>query len=366
MRGLPKTVGQVTCLLVCAPGPAIAQDTFGPPLPDSAVLAAARTGMPAPYDPRRLEDMLAQAERLDPLSSLVVARHGEVLVERYYRGMTAQRTVNVKSVSKTMLSPLVGIAIRDGLLEGPEQKLSDLLPEYFDRLGRMGLEEEKGQLTLHHLLSMTTGIQTTSFRNYGAWVSSSDWVWDALRRPTVCDPGCFEYSTGNTHMLAVILARQAGRDLRSYARDVLFAELGIPLAGWDRDPQGYYLGGNNMSFRPVDLLAFGQLFLDGGRHGGRQLVPREWIEASWQPNATSPWNGHRYGYLWWTERWGDRTVHFAWGYGGQYVVVVPTLDLVIVATSSLQRRQRGHTQRMRRFMDQYVVPAFDTDRHSGF
>lgn len=365
MRDYRHVLGLAACTLLCGFRVASAQNTIGPPVPDSTVLAAARAGVAPPYDSRRLERMLAQAEGLDPLSSLVVARNGEILVERYYRGMTAQRTVNVKSVSKTMLSPLVGIAIRDGLLEGPDQRLSELLPEYYDRLGQADGVGAKDQLTVHHLLSMTTGVQSTSFRNYGAWVSSSDWVWDALRRPMVCAPGCFEYSTGNTHMLAVILSRQAGRDLRSYAREVLFAELGISLAGWDRDPQGYYLGGNNMSFRPVDLLAFGQLFLDGGRHDGRQLVPRAWIEASWKPVATSPWNGHRYGYLWWTERWGDRTAHFAWGYGGQYVVVVPALDLVIVATSSLQRRQRGHTRRMRRFMDQYVVPAFDTNRSSG-
>jgi CubicO group peptidase (beta-lactamase class C family) len=347
-------------LLIVAPRPIPGQVFVGPPLPDSITLSAARAGVSPPYDARRLEALLEQAERLGALSSLLVARRGEIVVEEYYGGMTAEQAVNVKSVSKTILSPLIGIATRDGLLEGPDQPLSELLPDYYERLEQNGLDAGKRDLTLHHLLSMTTGIQTTSFRNYGAWVASADWVWDALRRPVVCEPRCWEYSTGNTHMLSVILTRRSGKDLRTYARDVLFAELGIPLAGWDRDPQGNYLGGNNMSFRPRDLLVFGQLFLDGGRYEGRQLVPREWIELSWRPNATSPWNGHRYGYLWWSDRWGGRTAHFAWGYGGQYVVVVPSLDLVIVATSSLQRRQRGHTQRMRRFMDRYVVPAFDT------
>ena len=206
---------------------------------------------------------------------------------------------------------------------------------------------------------MTTGIQGTSFGNYGAWVSSRNWVWDALRRPVECDPGrCWEYSTGNTHLLSVILSRQSGKSLRAYARDVFFGPLGIPLYEWDRDPQGYYLGGNNMAMRPRDLLKFGQLFLDRGRYEGEQLVPEEWIDLAWRPRNRSPWNGHRYGYLWWIEEWGGEVAHFAWGYGGQYVVVVPSLDLVAVVTSSLARRQRGHTRNVRRFFDDYLVPTF--------
>jgi CubicO group peptidase (beta-lactamase class C family) len=335
-------------------------DRPNPPRTGAAVVDP--PGASGPYDPELLERMLERVEQLTPLSSLVIARAGETVVEEYYRGMRADRSVNVKSVSKTLLSPLIGIAIRDGLLEGPDQRLEDLLPETYDRLETAGaLDARKREVTLHHLLSMTTGIQGTSFGNYGAWVSSRNWVWDALRRPMECDPGrCWEYSTGNTHLLSVILSRQSGKSLRSYAQDVFFGPLGIPLYEWDRDPQGYYLGGNNMAMRPRDLLKFGQLFLDGGRYEGQQLVPEEWIDLAWRPRNRSPWNGHRYGYLWWTEDWGGEVAHFAWGYGGQYVVVVPRLDLVAVATSSLARRQRGHTRNVRRFFDDYVVPAFAT------
>lgn len=317
-----------------------------------------------PFDEDLLGRALERAADLPPLSSLLVARGGELLVERYYRGMRGDRPVNVKSVSKTLLSPLVGIALEHGDLAGLEQPLSELLPDYYERLeGRDLLSERKRDITLHHLLSMTAGIETTSFGNYGAWVSSSDWVWDALRRPTVCPPGrCFQYSTGNTHLLSAILQRVTGRDLRSFARDAFFGPLGIPVSAWDRDPQGRYLGGNNMALRPRDLLAFGQLFLDGGRHEGRQLVPGWWIEASWRPNATSPWNGHRYGYLWWMDDWGGERAYFAWGYGGQYVVIVPRLELVAVVTSDLGRRQRGHIRRLRDFFDEYLIPAFATPR----
>lgn len=321
-------------------------------------------GPPRPplFDPARLDRMLAEAEGLPGLTSLLVLRRDSLVVERYWRGMGPERAVNVKSVSKTLLSPMVGIALRDGLLEGLDQPLAELLPESFARLrARDDWDPRKDRITLRHLLTMRTGLESTSFGNYGAWVSSSDWAWDQLRRPLVCDPGdCHAYSTGTTHLLSVILTRVSGRSLRRYMLDELLGPMGIPLGEWDRDPQGRYLGGNNMPLRPPDLLELGRLFLDRGRRDDRQLVPAAWIEESWVPRGRSPWNEQGFGYLWWTARWGGETAHFAWGYGGQYLVVVPRLDLAFVATTSLDGPARGSSRRLRRFFDAYLIPAFRT------
>lgn len=313
-----------------------------------------------PLEPARLDSMLARAARMRPLSSLLVWHRGELAVEQYYQGMRKTRAVNLKSVSKTILSPLVGIALRDSLFTGVDQPIRELLPEYFARLDASSADDpRKDEIRLRHLLDMSAGLETTSFRNYGPWVSSADWGWDQLRRPLECRPGrCFEYSTGSTHLVGIALAKAAGTDLRRYARRVLFDPMGIELPVWDRDPQGNYLGGNNMALRPLDLLSIGRLYLDGGRWEGRQLVPEDWIRGSWQARFRSPWNGHGFGHLWWSDRWGGETAHFAWGYGGQYLVIVPRLELVIVATSALERRERGHTRDMRRFFDRYAIPAF--------
>jgi CubicO group peptidase (beta-lactamase class C family) len=325
-------------------------------------LTESRVGPPPPplFHADRMERMLSQAEGMTALTSLIVARRDSVLVENYYRGLRPSQTINVKSVSKTLLSPMVGIALRDGLLDGVDQPLTELLPDYYEILAQRGsLDPRKTEIELRHILSMRTGIETASFGNYGAWVASPDWAYDQLRRPMVCDPGeCHEYSTGNTHLLSVILTRRSGKSLRRYMLDELFRPMGIGLGEWDRDPQGRYLGGNNMSLRPRDMLKFGQLYANGGRFEDQQLVPEDWITASWQPTGSSPWNGHGYGYLWWMRRWGGERAYFAWGYGGQFIVVVPRLDLVIVATSSLRARERGHTRRMWRFFDRYAVPAF--------
>jgi CubicO group peptidase (beta-lactamase class C family) len=207
---------------------------------------------------------------------------------------------------------------------------------------------------------MTTGLEGTSFDNYGPWVASADWVQFALDQPVECRPGaCMTYSTGNTHLLAVILARVSGEDLRTYARDVFYGKVGIPLPVWDRDPQGNYLGGNNMALRPRDMVRFGEVYLNGGRYEGEQLVPAEWIERSWEMVTVSPWNGHRYGYLWWSRTFGGERTYFAWGYGGHYLFIVPRLDLVVAVTSSLNDRPRGgnHNAAVQAFLADEIIPV---------
>jgi CubicO group peptidase (beta-lactamase class C family) len=362
MSGLsPVRIARVGCALLAAAGgagapPGLSQQA---PAPDSTFV-----GPPLPplFDPVGLDGMLEEAERTPGLTSLLVLRRDSLVVERYWRGMRPDRAVNVKSVSKTLLSPMVGIALRDGLLGGLDTPLAALLPDYYERLRASDdWDPRKDDITVRDLLTMRTGLESTSFGNYGAWVSSADWAWDQLRRPLVCDPGdCHAYSTGTTHLLSVILERASGKRLRRYMLDELLGPMGIPLGEWDRDPQGRYLGGNNMPLRPRDLLALGRLYADRGRWEGRQLVPADWIEQAWTPRGRSPWNGQGFGYLWWTDEWGGERAYFAWGYGGQYLVVVPRLDLVFVATSSLDGRTRGNSRRLRRFFDAFLVPAFRT------
>ena len=303
-----------------------------------------------------VDSLLARGQDLRPVNSMIISWKGEVIGERYYRGMRANRVVNVKSVSKSLIAPLVGIAIRDSLLEGPQQKLTELLPEYASYIEA----SHRDEILLHHVLSMTTGLEGTSFQNYGPWVASSDWVRFALSQPAECPPSsCMTYSTGNSHLISVILTNAAGKDLRTYAREVFFRPLGITLPNWDRDPQGYYLGGNNMGLRPRDMLRIGELFLNRGQYEGRQIVPESWIDRMWDVYAVSPWNGHRHGYYWWSRVFGGEQTHFAWGYGGQYIFIVPRLELVVVFTSSLTNRPRGvnHNRVIQDFLSHEIIPA---------
>lgn len=299
---------------------------------------------------------LERAGRIRPLTSLLISQDGELLGERYFHGFSRSRVFNVKSVSKTVLSALVGIAIREGHLEGTDQPVAELLPEYFSRVE----DPRKRRITVGDLLSMQAGLRTTSFGNYGAWVASSDWVRAAIRKPVVCPPGrCWEYSTGNYHLLSAVLTRATGMSTRAFARRKLLGPLGIPARPWDRGPEGYYLGGNNMAFTPPELLRFGEMYLAGGRWQGRQVVSPEWIRRSWRPRVVSPRNGNGYGLGWWSRRVAGERVHFAWGYGGQYLFVVPRLDLAVVATADprLERGRRDADRAIFGLLRTGIIPA---------
>jgi CubicO group peptidase (beta-lactamase class C family) len=286
---------------------------------------------------------------------MLVAQDGRVVAEGFWRGGAADRPTNVKSVSKSVLSALVGIAIAQGHLRGADQPLAEILPEHFGA----GTDPRKRAITLGHLVSMHAGLESTSFQNYGAWVASRDWVRDALRRPLEAPPGeRMIYSTGNTHLLSAALTRATGTSTWAYAVRVLGEPLDVRIPRWQRDPQGIFFGGNDMYLTPRAMLRFGELYRNGGVHAGRQVVPRAWVEASVRPLGTSRWSGFDYGYGWWTKRSGSHDVFFAWGYGGQYVFVVPSLRLTAVFTSlSEGPRERGHLPAIHAILDDQIVPG---------
>lgn len=331
------------------------------PVPHRDPAATKEDATAAERSPTRGLDgmLLAQAYRraaeLPRLHSLLVARHGVLEREEYFRGPGRDRAVNIKSASKSVLAALVGIAIAEGHLEGIDQPIAPLFPEYL----RSQVNPRIGDVTIAHLLSMQAGLEPTSFGNYGRWVSSGNWVRYALERPFVDEPGGrMLYSTGNTHLLSAVLTRATGTNTLAYARAKLGGPLGMELPAWTRDPQGVYFGGNEMSLRPRDLLAFGELYRNGGRHEGRQVVPAEWVRESWRRRTTSPFNGHGYGLGWWMRRSGSYDVYFAWGYGGQYAFVVPDLELTVVTTSDpVAPREGDHNGALQLLLDELLIPA---------
>ena len=304
-------------------------------------------------DESLVDKAFERAGELRLLQSLLVARHGEIEREQAFRGPGLERATNIKSASKSVISALVGIAIAEGHLSGLDQPIT----EFFSPTART--DPGLGEITIGHLLSMQAGLEPTSFGNYGRWVSSGNWVRFALERPMVDVPGGqMLYSTGNTHLLSAILTQATGRSTLSYARQKLGRKLGLQVAPWTRDPQGIYFGGNEMGLSPRDLFTFGELYRNGGRHEGQQVLPKDWIEESWRRRTTSDWSGHDYGLGWWMRTSGRYDVFFAWGYGGQYVFIVPDLELTMVTTSeSLAPRERGHNRALHRLLDEWIVPA---------
>jgi CubicO group peptidase (beta-lactamase class C family) len=285
-----------------------------------------------PIDDQAFSGALRTAEQMPRLRSLLVSHNGNLIVEKYFNGSTAERAANVKSVSKSIMSALVGIAIEQGHVNSLDQPISDF---YGDLLPNR-TDARKDSITVGNLLSMQAGLETTSFYNYGAWVLSDDWIRFALDQPLQSAPGTkLQYSTGNTHLLSAILTEATGKSTLTFAREVLAAPLGFHLAAWPQDPKGVYFGGNNMELTPRQMLAFGELYINNGRANGRQVIPESWIRTSLQPLAESAREeGRFYGYGWWMREMAGMQASFAWGYGGQFIMLVPDLSLVVVTTSS--------------------------------
>ncbi len=322
-----------------------------------AAVDAARDG--------RFADAVRAASELPRLHSLLASQRGELVLERYFNGARAARPANVKSVSKSIVSALVGVAIERGVVPGPQTPIRTYFPDITkDR------DDRKQRITIEDLLTMRSGLESTSNRNYGAWVQSRNWVQYALAKPLFAMPGTeMEYSTGNTHLLSAILTKATNTSTWQFAQDALAKPLGFTLPRWPQDPQGIYFGGNDMLLTPRQMLAFGELYLQGGRVKGsdpstkmHQVVPEQWIAQSFVPRSVSPISGQQYGYGWWMRDLSGHQAYFAWGFGGQYIIVVPDLELVVVTTSAstVAEDRRAHRRTLFELVEALVIAPVAT------
>ncbi len=209
--------------------------------------------------------------------------------------------------------------------------IAGLLPE-FDWQAE---DERKRRITLRHLLTMTAGfawdeeaLEATVAWFFGGGQAA---LYDALRRPLAHEPGTtFNYDSPAADLAASVLARAIGQDLRSFADEALFGPLDIADYDWEVDPAGFYRGSAGLALQARDVAKIGQLYLQGGRWQGRQIVPLAWVDLSTQTHVALG-DGAGYGLLWWI-RETERLRHFsAVGFGGQLLLVVPAQQLVVVA-----------------------------------
>ena len=332
---IPVVIGAIVCVTTEA------QPRSPAPLPLSA----------SPLD---VDAIAKAASDLPRLHSLLVSWRGSLIVERYFNGARPGRPANIKSASKSVISALVGIAIERRLIAGVQQPIA---PFFRDQLGHEP-DPRTSQITIENLLTMQSGLASTSNRNYGAWVESPNWVRHVLSRPIESEPGtAMQYSTGNTHLLSAILTKVSGKSTWQLAQETLARPLGFSLAEWPRDPQGVYFGGNDMLLTPRQMLAFGELYLHRGRANDRQIVPAMWVEASLIPRTRSNISGQDYGYGWWSREMAGVRAFFAWGFGGQFIFVVPALDLTIASTSAatVSDDRRSHRLTVDALIEHLVV-----------
>lgn len=348
-RNPPFRLGRRTVLAATA---AIAAASLGcvPTRP----LHAAQPG--AAFDPVLLDRAIKRAAGLDQIHALVIGRNGAVVSAEAFRGPAVNRAVNVKSVSKTIAASLVGIAIDRGVLRSVDVPLAEAAPG----LVPAAVDPRVRRITIADLLTMQAGLEPTSGQSYGRWINSRNWVVDALRRPFVTEPGArMLYSTGSYHLLGAALSSASGRSLLDLAREWLGEPLGIDVPSWTRDPQGFYLGGNNMALSPLDLFRFGELWRQGGLWNGQQVISAAWVRDSWVPRTSSPFSGDDYGYGWFLATAKGHRIAYARGYGGQMLYLVPSLGLTVVVTSDPGRpaRSDGHVGLLNALLTDAIIPA---------
>jgi CubicO group peptidase (beta-lactamase class C family) len=304
---------------------------------------------PAPFDAAA-----TAASQLPRLKSLLVSHRGTLVLERYFNGTRAGQLANIKSASKSVIATLVGIAVAKGHIKSADQPIADYFPEL-----AKDPERRKREITINDLITMRSGLESTSGREYGAWVTSRNWVRYVLAQPLVDTPGTrVEYSTGSTHLLSAILTKATKKSTWQFAQEELAKPLGFSLAQWPQDPQGIYFGGNEMLMTPRQMIRFGELYENGGRIGDRQLVPRAWVDRADAGVGRSRWGSDReYGHGFWIRDFGRHKSFYAWGYGGQFIFIIPNLDLVVVTTSrsDVSRERRDHNDAIYQIVEDHIV-----------
>ena len=306
-------------------------------------------------DENILNTGLSTLENSPSIFSFILLRNGRILSEKYFNGSAPQHSNNVHSASKSIISAMIGIAIGQGFIDNIDQSIFDFFPEY----PLAGDDPEKANISIRHLLNMTAGLDWKE-DNYEYQIEDeNNWVNEILAYPLAHGPGSFfKYSTGNTHLLSAILTRAAGTSNCEYTHRQLLYKMGIAAEHWGRDPQEVQSGGYNFYITPRELAKFGLLYMDGGKWMGEQLVPQAWVETSLQNQATVGGN-YNYGYCWWLTDISGYEIKKAWGYGGQYICLIPELDIIVVSTSNT--RDYFEELDIDEFIENYIIPAVDPE-----
>jgi CubicO group peptidase (beta-lactamase class C family) len=274
--------------------------------------------------------------RLPDAFSLLVVKNGYLVFEKYYSWGSAEKYAVVHSVTKSVMSALIGIALDKAYLNSVDQKLIEFFPEYITDES----DPRKKEISLKNLLTMSAGFR---WDDRGPimwdWHSSSDWLKFAIQLPLENNPGdVFNYNSSISHLLSGILSKSTKTSTLDFAKRNLFEPIGIQSAYWHQDPQGYYIGGFGLGLSARDLAKIGFLYLNNGYWNGKSIVSEYWVKESTDQQIqafSSPIYGtFGYGYQWWVKKVDGCSSFRAWGRRGQFIVVVPELDLVIAVTSN--------------------------------
>jgi CubicO group peptidase (beta-lactamase class C family) len=311
-------------------------------------------------------ELLQQADefvqkQLPYVTSLLVIRHGQVVLERYYGVTMSPHSLNdVQSVTKSVVSVLVGIALARGDLKSVDQKISEFLPA-----SDFPADPRARKITIRDLLTMSAGFAGDPVTGFD-YTYASNWSRALLHRPLQTDPGSkfsYAYDSGTVNLLSAVLTRATGMPAAAYARRYLFGPMKLGKVEWQSDPSGNSIGGWGLELTAPQMAKIGYLYLHDGRWGSKQVVPADWVRASTKTQVLTyagstpiSWGfppASAYGYLWFRYPRRSPSGYFAVGRGGQFILVWPKLDLIVVTTAIVQDGDWN----LRDLLERYILPA---------
>ncbi len=284
------------------------------------------------------------------IHSVLVARHGALVLEAYFPPFDRETPHNIYSCTKSVTSAAVGLAERDGLIDDLDTPVYSYFPD-------VRLEDDSRKaITLRHLLTMSSGVEWSEPLRSG--LNDNWYIFDSdspveyfFSRPTVTAPGrIFNYNTGGSHLVSMLVQEAAGEPVSSLVERELFTPLGISRYTWIEDTSGHTMGGTGLALAPADMLRFGQLYLQFGLWGTDIVLTPDWIKESTRPYMNLA-GGVNYGYLWWVRPNG---IYNALGWGGQQIIVLPKQDMVVVFTAGIRDASWNTYDDL---LDTYIIPA---------
>lgn len=311
--------------------------------------------------PVGMDTVVSAASESERMRALLVMQGGEIHAEAYFNGAGPEHAQNLKSVTKTLLSALVGVAMHEGWIEDLDVPISRFLPGRFAD----GHDDPKGAITVRELLTMSSGLEPVS---YGAIQGSDDWTGMILTQSlSRSEPQQFHYDTPVLNLLSEVLVAASGMSLTEMTNRKLFAGDDAAVAYWRTDAHGIELGGNDAYLTPRALLTLGELYRMGGVRDGRRIIDEGFVRESVMPQImpaertinhdTLPIRG--YGFLWWLPADDKDQPYAALGHGGQLMLVYPRRELVVVITSRWPGdSSTDHYHHLARLVDDSLLPLY--------
>lgn len=292
---------------------------------------------------------------LPHMRSLLIARHGVLVYEKYYNGTTADDLQNMHSATKSVTSALIGIALYQGYVSSLDNKIIDYYKEFKDSIN----DPRINNITIRHLLTMSSGIDEipTMFGKDDKNPNKT-----TLLKELMFNPGSeFKYSSPSSHLLSGILFKTTGISVFKFAEENLFHPLGIKQVIWYSDLNGLQYGCGSSLWRARDLLKFGQLYLNNGKWNEIQIVPSKYVNESVKKQISGFFYGSQinYGYLWWISNISGYNVFSAEGYGSQILRIIPELEMVVLCTSDWEKPVYFKHEAI---IKDYIIPSVMKDR----